>query len=211
MDILRNIIYEEVRRAINEIYKAPKNDVLELGDTAVSKKRKYARALWDLIQRNYQYIGGCKSFDSIKGDDGFTDFVNGKYIWRIFLGNDSSEILGIIVYKPTKWGRKRVCSAAVNGDVYRKLIEKEFDKSNHVYGEVSGKSEHMLNKDKRTNWVNKNKVQDILNKDISLERDSEVDKLEKIPYDDNRHYYRQLGGEKHRKAMFGNPINNKKL
>ena len=206
MNLLESIIYDEVSRYINEkIYKVPKNNILELGIGAVSKKRKYAKQLWSMIQANYSYIGGCKSFDSIDGDDGFKDFLNGPYIWRMYFGETSSDILGAIIYKATDFGRKRVCSMAKNKEIYMKLIDSEFNKSNHIYGEVSGKTEHILNKDSRTNWINKKDVSNVLDKHIDLEQDVKADKNEKNPYNSERHYYRDLGGEKHRKAMFGHP------
>ena len=70
-----------------------------------------------MIQANYSYIGGCKSFDSIDGDDGFKDFLNGPYIWRMYFGETPNDILGAIIYKATDFGRKRVCSMAQNKEI----------------------------------------------------------------------------------------------
>lgn len=208
---LQNIIQEEVRRALNEIYKRPNNDILELGAGAVSKKRKYAKNLWNKLQAAYSYIGGCKSFDSINGDDGFNDFVNGDYIWRIYFGDSREDIRGAAIYKPTQFGRKRICSFGVNLPSYNKTIDKDFNKSNHVYGEVSGKAERFLDKDKRTNWIPKEEVPELLfGKKIDLEQNKEADKNERLPYNKERHYYRKLGDETHRKAMYGHPIRKKK-
>ena len=209
---LQNIIQEEVRRALNEIYKRPNNDILELGAGAVSKKRKYAKNLWNKLQAAYSYIGGCKSFDSINGDDGFTDFLEGNYVWRIYFGNSREDIRGAAIYKPTQFGRKRICSFGIDLPSYKKIIDKDFNKSNHVYGEVSGKAERFLQKDKRTNWIPKEKVPKILfGKKISLEQNKDIDSKEKIPYDATRHYYRKLGDETQgyeyvRKCMSGHPL-----
>jgi len=208
--ILRNIIKEAIMESLCEIYKRPNNGILELGVNAADKKRKYANTLWSIIQRNYAYMGGCKTFDSINGDDGFTDFLNGNYIWRIYFGDSPQDIKAAIIYKPTQYGRKRVCSVGTDKNAYLKTMDDDFTKSNHVYGEVSGKSEHLLQKDKRTNWIPKENVPDLLfGKKINLQQDKNADNNEKIPYDSNRHYYRKLGGETHRKAMFGNPIRKK--
>ena len=202
-DLIESIIYEEIVRACNEkreilheIYKQKVNGVMELGRSAVSKKRKYAKRLWSLIQKSYAYIG----------DDGFYDFLNGDYIWRIYFGETSNDILGAFIYKHTNFGRKRVCSCAVNREVYNLLNNHDMTKSNHTYAEVSGKPEHIISKDPRTNWVDKNKVSKILRKDIDVDADDEINKSEFTPYDAKRHYYRTIGGTKHRKAMFGNPI-----
>lgn len=197
---LRSMIYE----AINEVFKTVQNGVQEFGPGASSKKQRFAKPLWDLIQRNYSYIGGCKSFDEQNGDGGFNDFVYGPYVWKIYFGENSRDLQGIVVYKQTKYGRKRVCSAATNREAYQQMIDNDFIKSNHVYAEVSGKSENVMNKDDRTNWVNKNQVGQILGKEVFLNQDEKADSHEKLPYAD-RHYYRYINGEKHRKAMCGNP------
>lgn len=204
---VQRIINEEVSRVLNEIFKRPTNNILELGPTAVSKKRKYARQVWAMIQKAYNYIGGCKSFDVTNGDDGFYDFLNGNYVWRIYFGKDSNDILGAAVYKPTEFGRKRICSCAKNAKYYKELLNHDFLKHTHTYGEVSGKAEKFLTKDDRTKWVDKEKVSDILKKNVSLERDADADeKEEMIKYDPKRHYYRKIGDEMHRKSMYGNPI-----
>jgi len=206
MDLQRFII-EEVKRALNEIYKRPDNGILELGANAVSKKLKYAKRAWALIQKCYEYIGGCKSFESVNGDDGFTDFVHGEYVWRIFFGDSSNDIKGIMVYKPTEFGRKRICSASVNKEIYNKMMEKDFYKSTHAYSEVSGKAEHQLGKDPRTNWLSNQEAAKVLRgKKIYTQPDAEINDKEFDPYVPDSHYYRDISNEKHRKRMFGHPM-----
>ena len=210
---LQSIIKEEVKRVLNEIYKRRNNSVLELGVKAVSKKRKYANSLWNKLQAAYSYIGGCKSFEEENGDGGFKNFLTGKYIWRIYFGNSKDEIRGAAIYKPTPYGRKRICSFGINLPSYTKTIDNDFNKFNHVYGEVSGKAEKVMQRDKRTNWLSKEEASDVLHgKQIGLEQNKEIDKNEKLPYNKERHYYRELGdeGEIHRKAMYGYPIRRKK-
>lgn len=76
-----------------------------------------------------------------------------------------------------------------------------------MYGEVSGKAERFLEKDKRANWITKEEVPNFLKgKKIDLEQNKEADKNERLPYNKERHYYRKLGDEAHRKAMYGHPI-----
>ena len=206
-ETIHRIISEEVQNVLNEVYKVKPNQIMEFGTDAVSKKRKYAQRLWNMIQSKYAYIGGCKSFDSINGDDGFTDFLNGKYIWRIYFGENANDILGIVVYKPTKFGRKRICSTGVDKESYLKLIDDDLKDYNHVYGEVSGKSEKFMSKQPKTTWVNNRQVSSFLpNKQIDLNQYPNADSNEKVPYNKDKHYYRLINGERHRKAMFGNPL-----
>lgn len=205
-ETIHRIISEEVQNVLNEVYKVKPNQIMEFGVGAVSKKRKYAKKLWNMIQSKYAYIGGCKSFDSINGDDGFTDFLNGNYIWRVYFGENANDILGIAVYKPTRFGRKRICSTGESSESYLKLIDDDFKDYNHVYGEVSGKSENFMNKQPKTRWVNSMQASSFLpNKQIDLERDPNADANEKLAYNKSKHYYRLINGEHHRKAMFGNP------
>ena len=206
MDRIDRIVNESICIYLKEVYKVPEFGVLELGIGAVSKKRRYAGIIWDMIQHAYTYIGGCKSFDEYDGDGGYKDFLEGRYIWRIYFG-EGKKIMGVMIYKATKFGRKRIVSCALNREIYNELLKSDLVKSHHVYGEVSGKSEHLLSKNDRVNWVNKEDVGTVLGRDkvVNLDRDEDVDKMERIPYDSRRHYYRSIGGSKHRKAMFGNP------
>lgn len=204
---LQSLITEETRRVVNEIFQRPNNGILELGKKAYNKKKKYAKKAWELIKRCYSYIGGCQSFDDTDGDGGFSDFITGKYIWRLYFGDSPQDILGIMVYKPTPYGRKRIVSAATNKSVYQELLNNDFVKSNHTYAEVSGKSEHQIRKDPRTSWIPKEKASQILApKKIDLDADDEINRDEFDPYDSFSHYYRVIGNGKHRKAMFGYPI-----
>ena len=190
----------------DEIFKVPKNEIREFGVNAYSKKKKYARQAWNLIVASYKYAGGCKSFDDMNGDGGFNDFINGNYIWRIYFGDNANQILGIRVYKPTKFGRKSVCGAAINRNVFNALFDKDLDKSNHTYGEVSGKPEHILSDNPRTNWIPNTDVASILGKEIEIDRNPEIDAKERYPYRNGINYYRKIGGTLTRKGLQGNPI-----
>lgn len=206
-ETIQRMVTEEVQSVLNEVYKVKPNQIMEFGRNAVSKKRKYAKKLWDMIQSKYAYIGGCKSFDSINGDDGFTDFLNGNYIWRVSFGEDANDILGIVVYKPTQFGRKRICSTSESAEAYLNIIDNDFKKFNHVYGEVSGKAENFMNKQPKTRWVSSQQASSFLpNKQIELEQNPEADANERLAYNKDKHYYRLINGEPHRKAMFGNPL-----
>lgn len=199
----KRLLYENRE---NEIFKVPKNEIREFGVNAISKKKKYARIAWEMIQNNYKSLGGCKTFDDMNGDGGFNDFLYGKYIWRIYFGDNSNKLLGISVYKPTKFGRKIVCVAAINKGTFNTLLVSDLDKSTHTYGEVSGKPEHILNNNPKVNWIPNGDASHILGKQVNVNRDEKIDALEEIPYRKGIHYTRDIGGTPIRKGLFGNPI-----
>ena len=85
-------IHRFIIESLNEIFKKPSNDILKLGPTAVSKKKKFAKQVWNIIQRAYSYLeDGCMSFDASKGESkeagnyGFHDFLYGPYVWALYL------------------------------------------------------------------------------------------------------------------------------
>lgn len=206
---LYEIIKSCVKNSINEIFKEPRNSICEFGVNAYSKKIKYAKSVWNLIQRSYRAIGGCKSFKEIGGDGGFNDFLTSKYIWRVFFDNDG-KVIGAAIYKTSEFGRKMICIAALNKIIFNKLIEKDLNKSVHTYGEASGKPEHLLNNIQNISWVPNADAGNIINKETDINQHPEIDKNELTPYNPNIHYYRDIAGVKHRKALFGNPIKLKK-
>lgn len=211
-ELIKEIINEEIDKLINESFKTPTSNYLVFRANAVSKKRKYANVLWNIIQKNYADIGGCKSFEDMNGDGGFNDFVNGRYIWKVYFDRNRQPV-GIIVYRPTGIGRKMICMASNQRYAFDKLVDSDLRGDSGVYGEVSGKPEHILRKNPKINWIDNDKVQGIFDREggwkryINLVRNKSIDDKEKIPYDPYTHYYRMIGGgdnpEVFRKAMYG--------
>lgn len=213
-ELIKEIINEEINKIIDESFKVPISNYLIFGVNAISKKRKYAKILWNIIQKNYSDIGGCKSFEDTNGDGGFNDFFTGKYIWKIYFDRNRQPI-GINVYRPTKIGRKIICSASNDKYAFNNLMKSDLRRGSGVYGEVSGKPEHILRKNPNVYWINNNKVQGIFDNEggwkrfVNLSQNKDVDDEERIPYDPSTHYYRQIGSgdnaKTFRKAMFGHP------
>lgn len=219
MTTLNSLISDTIKETIiSEIFKRPKSNILELGINAYGKKKNIAKRCWQLIQNTYKHVnGGCQSFDDNgEGDGGFNDFLQ-NYIWRVWC-DDNGEPRAIVCYKSVSgFGRKRVApgldGTAEGKKGYNELLKYENHPCNHCYGEVSGSSEKSRLKNKDTHWLTPDQAKKVLpNKNISTERDEVADKQEeRIPYDANRHYYRNIGNiGKHRKAMFGYPIMPKK-
>ena len=207
--------------SINEIFKKPSNDILKLGPTAVSKKKKFAKQVWNIIQRAYSYLeDGCMSFDASKGESkeagnyGFHDFLYGPYVWALYLNGDRKTIAAVRIFKQTKFGLKSICSAnnkdAENSrEAYRNIDANYLDTpSMHAYGEISDAPEHLRRKRENPNFVPVDKVKKVLQgKDINDVEDPDFDKEHNIrdKFLNNYNYYRTLGGKTHRKIMTGFP------
>lgn len=223
MIINEETIHKALMASINEIFKKPKNDILKLGPTAISKKKKFAKQAWNIIQKAYSYLkDGCKSFDPVEGESqekgnyGFYDFLHGKYIWVLYMNEDGQTINALRIFKPTLYGMKSVCSAA-NKDVeqgkpsYKNINDRYINNpSMHAYGEMSDAAEHMARKDPKSNFVPVDRVKRILfGKDINTKRNKDYEDETK-PRDeflDGYNYYRKIGDDDHRKIMVGHPIN----
>lgn len=213
-ELIKEIVNEEINKLIEESFKTPKSNCLTLGRGAISKKRRYAKELWAIIEKNYSSIGGCKSFEDNNGDGGFNDFVTGNYVWKIYFDRNKRPI-GVNVYRPTRIGRKLICMASKEKYAFDHLMNGDLKRGSGVYGEVSGKPEHLLRKNPNVYWIDKNRVQGIFDSEggwkrlVDLSQNDDIDKEERIPYNYNTHYYRKIGVDNNaktfRKAMFGHP------
>ena len=95
-------IHKALIASINEIFKKPSNDLLKLGPKAISKKKRFAKQVWNIIQKAYSYLeDGCMSFNPAKGENkeagnyGFHDFLYGPYIWALYFNEDRKTIAAI--------------------------------------------------------------------------------------------------------------------
>lgn len=215
------IIHKALIASINEIFKKPSDDILKLGPTAISKKKRFAKQVWAIIQKAYSYLeDGCMSFDPSEGESkeagnyGFHDFLYGPYVWVLYFNADRKTIAAIKIFKTTKFGLKSICLAnnkdAENSrDAYRKIDKRYIDNpSMHAYGEISDAPEHLRRKRENPNFVPVDKVKKVLQgKDIDDVEDPNFDKEHNIrdKFLNNYNYYRTLGGKTHRKIMTGFP------
>lgn len=214
-------IHKALIASINEIFKKPSNDILKLGSTAVSKKKKFAKQVWAIIQKAYSYLeDGCMSFDPSEGESkeagnyGFHDFLYGPYVWTLYFNDDKKTIAAVRIFKKTKFGLKSICSAnnkdAENSrEAYRKIDANYLDNpSMHAYGEISDAPEHLRRKREKPNFVPVDKVKKVLpKKKINDVEDPYFEKEHNIrdKFLNGYNYYRNLGGKTHRKIMTGFP------
>lgn len=131
-----DIIHKYLIESLNEIFKKSSNDILKLGSNAVSKKKRFAKQVWKIIQKAYSYLkDGCISFDPIEGESkeegnyGYHDFLYGPYVWALYFNEDRKTIAAVRIFKKTKFGLKSICSAnnkdAENSrEAYRKNRQK---------------------------------------------------------------------------------------
>lgn len=214
-------IHKVLIESLNEIFKKPSNGILKLNPGAISKKKKFAKQVWNIIQKAYSYLeDGCMSFDASKGESkeagnyGFHDFLYGPYIWALYFNADRKTIAAVRIFKKTKFGMKSICSAknkdAENSrDAYQKIETNYIDNPfMHAYGEISDAPEHLRRKRENPNFVPVDKVKKVLQgKEIDDIEDPNFDKEHNIrdKFLSDYNYYRTLGGKRHRKIMTGFP------
>ena len=219
--LTEEILHKALVDSINEIFKKPSDDILKLGPTAISKKKRFAKQVWAIIQKAYSYLeDGCMSFEPSKGESkeagnyGYHDFLYGPYVWVLYFNADRKTIAAIKIFKTTKFGLKSICSAnnkdAENSrDAYRKMDKKYIDNpSMHAHGEISDAPEHLRRKKENPNFVPVDKVRKLLpKKDIYDVENPDFDKEHNIrdKFLNGYNYYRNLGGKMHRKIMTGFP------
>lgn len=211
-EAFQRIVSRALNETMNEFFKPKAKSIIEL--TATSKKQRYAPVCWEILKNAYAQDGGCKSFNGETEEQQYADFVNNpEYLWRVYL-DDKKKPVAIIVYKAKKtFGRKNIAIGTIKGNPqssqgYTELCRAENNPCNHYYGEVSARAEHSKMKDPKTHWLTPQEADEQLPyKEVQTTQNPELDKHERIPYDPNRHYYRDIGGlGQHRKAMWGHPM-----
>lgn len=150
----------------------------------VESKEKYAAAVWDILQKSYEKIGGFKSAHSPE------DLVNDTGLWKVVTRD--GQISAVNVYKD-KFGRKSIASGT-NGTEQGKrdflMVKNEDVKLGRAWAEVSGAPEKILARQG---------AKPIPNKFAQILTGKEI--LELNP--DGMHYTRLIGGEPHEKIIYG--------
>ena len=156
--------------------------VLNLHD--VTSKEKYADAVWDILQKSYEKIGGFKSAPDTE------TLIHDTGLWKVVTRN--GQISAVNLYKD-KFGRKSIASGT-NGTEQGKrdflMLKNEDVKLGRAWAEVSGAPEKILARQG---------AKPIPNKFAQLLTDKEI--LELNP--DGYHYTRLIGGEPHEKIIYG--------
>lgn len=150
----------------------------------IESKQKYADAVWDILQKSYEKIGGFKSAHTPE------DLVNDSGLWKVVTRD--GQISAVNIYKD-KFGRKSIASGT-NGTEQGKrdflMVKNEDVKLGRAWAEVSGAPEKILARQG---------AKAIPNKFAQILTGKEI--LELNP--DGVHYTRLIGGEPHEKIIYG--------
>ena len=115
-----------VEQIINEKYV----NAVGTGDLAMAVKQKYAQAVWDILQRSYQDIGGIKG-NGFESPDSLVNIP----MWKLGLRDD--EIKSVAMYKD-KGGRKLVAFGTDGSKEARWFVSDIFrNEITRSYGEQS--------------------------------------------------------------------------
>ena len=153
-------------------------------------KTKYAKEVWNILQKAYASIGGFKSANTIE------ELINDTFMWKLVRKN--GRIVAAVIYKDQR-GRKSIAGAAELGPDGKATEEGkaalisiviEDIKMNRSWSEVSGKMEHLKLKHGATPIPN-TYAAELTGKEI----------LELKP--DGYHYVRMIGGKPYEKMIVG--------
>lgn len=152
---------------------------------------KYKDAVWDMLSKSYEKIGGlagCPDVESLIED---TDF------WKICTKN--SRPVAVCVYSFKRGGRKLVFAASSGDEEGKQWLYKILDddikfKDRTAWAEVSGAMEHIMVNKKGAVPIPADIAQQIM-------KDKKFLKI----HDDGVHYDRLIGGNVHTKIMVGFP------
>lgn len=111
----------------------------------IETKRKYAKEVYDMVVKSYEYIGGlagCKSYDDFVKQ--YVDPTDGdSLIWKMIRRTD--HISAIKIYSTKRGGRKGIVMATDGTEQGKKDASKILDedyklKERQAWNEVSGKA-----------------------------------------------------------------------
>lgn len=151
--------------------------------------KKYAKQVWDMLNKAYEYCGGMAGMDSVE------DLINDTSMWKMVRRGGS--ITCVCCYSDKRGGRK-CCYLASDGteggvnDLKKILQEDSLLPDRKAWGEYSGKAvSTMFNQGAMP-------IRAEIAKEIMS--DKEFDEI--MP--DGYYYRRRIGGELHTKMMMGN-------
>ena len=169
-----------------------------------AEKELHKTAVYDLVQKAYEPIGGIKG----NGFNSADDMVSNIHMWKIH--KKDGAIKAAVLYKKTPQGRKRVAVASDGSAEGKKKLGEMMTadyKQGRSHGEISGGSLKFLKKQIH--------VKDFANSFEEAQKYHAVngDKIHRPPKDDpevlahpelaNHFYQRELGGKLHTKLLVG--------
>jgi len=117
---LRQMITESVRKVLEK--------KMVLNESFVNCKNKaemyrYAKVVWNLLQRSYAYCGGIKNVDSVD------ELIKDTNLWKMY--RKDGQIKAVICYTDRKGGRK-LCLMGQDGSedgrrMIKKMLEDDFN------------------------------------------------------------------------------------
>lgn len=157
-----------------------------------NEKRKYAQDVFNLVQKSYEKVGGIKG----SGFNSAEDMIENIQMWKLVIKNN--KILCGLLYKD-KSGRKLVAIFQNLTDEGKyelsRLLKNELFDREGTYFELSDSVVAFIKR-------NTNNI-DIDEKIIPVEYVKKILKDDKIIPINKFEYKRNIGGELHRKTMFG--------
>lgn len=170
-----------------------------------AERELYAKEVYDLLQKAYEYIGGLKG-------SGFNDVEDMKKnipIWKLV--RQDGKIVAVAMYKD-KEGRKRVAIASDGSQKGKqKLAEIVRDdmKKERAYAEISGGSLR-FSKRQVTGFedfvIHPEEVEKIVDDEIIYPVDPDDPEVEANPELKEFFYQRKIGSEWKTKIMTGTPF-----
>lgn len=170
-----------------------------------AERELYAKEVYDLLQKAYEYIGGLKG-------SGFNDVEDMKKnipIWKLV--RQDGKIVAVAMYKD-KEGRKRVAIASdgsVKGKQRLAEIVKDDMEKERAYAEISGGSLR-FSKRQVTGFedfvIRPEEVEKIVDDEIIYPVDSDDPEVEANPELEEFFYQRKIGSEWKTKIMTGTPF-----
>lgn len=172
-------------------------------------KKKYAKEIWDMLQRSYAPIGGVHG----NGFHNIDDMVKSNHMFKVGIRNGKPVMAAI--YKNKDGGRKKVALGTDGSDegiaLARDSLKAEFT-TGRAFGEISGPVMGAVKKMIApevllTFLVPASEVSAMIGKEITPGAGADMRTAgENDPY--NPYYYqRRIGGEMHTKVAYGDPTN----
>ena len=170
------------------------------------KRQEYAKQVYDMIVKAYEYLGGlagCKSFEDFENQY-INDSRNKNLMWKLV--RRGNKITACKIYGINDLGRKSVVMASLDTEQGKndlnKILEEDYNLTDrHAWSEVSGKA---LGKALNMGAI------PLPNHMLSSLLPKKIKNGEIEFYDNERYFYKRLiKGEWHTKMLIGQPANSK--